>query len=288
MEVLGFIDTPAVATMAGRPMVSGRSSASNLADLAPHDVALVRRHTRWGRLIWVLVAGTALGVGAFQLWQRPLVAAEATREALIPALAATHQSITSLPDITAPEVDPTAVNDGLLALDNDLRALLDAGSTLPDGPIDTLVAEAVDDAAAAHRLYSTAYTYRVGLLPALSSPTLESDPALTTLEEAAAAFAQWLAGYGQAIDTLPRDVSPEIYSALSNAAGHFATLQGDYLDSLADDDPIGASAALQAIDDELQQLETLLFDYLTATQSTVDELTGEVGSALDEATSLLG
>jgi hypothetical protein len=291
MEVLGFIDAPAVATMAPGASTAthpGPPTSDVFADWAPHEAALARRHVRWAFYVWILIAGTALGVGAFWLWQRPLVVAQESRAAVLPAVAEMLTVIGGFPSLTGGDIDPAAVNIVLLELDDDLRTLLDAASSLPEGDAKALFIGAVTSAGEVHRLYATAYTYRIALLPALTPPLLETDPSLTTPEDAAAVFADWLATFDQVARNLPEGVSPEVDSALLEQTAALVSAQRGYLDALVDGDPELAAQTATAVGTSLNELETLLFDYLEATQETLDVLIEQVGTSLTRARLLLG
>jgi hypothetical protein len=258
------------------------------ADWAPHEAALAKRHVRWAFYVWILVAGAAFGVGAFWLWQRPLVVAQESRAEVLPGVEEMQSVIGGLPSLTGGEIDPAVVNVVLLELDDDLRSLLDAASSLPEGDAKALLMGAVTNAGDVHRLYSTAYTYRVALLPALTPPAIEIDPSLTSPEEAAGVFADWLVTFDQVARDLPQGVSPEIDTALVEQMAAFTSAQRGYLDALVDGDADLAAETARGIETKLDQLEILLFDYLESTQQTLNGLIDEVGTSLTRAKSLLG
>ena len=139
---------------------------------------------------------------------------------------------------------------------------------------------AAADAAAfaldASRQLMDATAYRTALEPALTLPLLETDPALTDLTVATAAFAEWRSSFEAMHEALPAAGAGQASDALDRVSGGLEATQHAYLDALATNDSHAAVEALGALRAELQSIrQALLVD--------MGEISSSVSGVIEQA-----
>jgi hypothetical protein len=138
------------------------------------------------------------------------------------------------------------------------------------------------DVAEAMRKFSDAVAVRSAVIPALSPPDLLADPGMISLEEAAAAFADWQARYETLRQSLPEATFREVGEAMAALSANLTGHQRLYLDALSEGDSATAAGVVDRIASDLSQIETQLMSALTATRVEVDRATMDAEGELDE------
>ena len=310
MEVLGFIETPGTTTSSTitwvdtatnysqeEPALDGPIVPSDPFDgWRPQELGsrFFKGRIRWG--VVTLVAGIlALAVGGgLWMYQRPQVDARNSRQEVLAGISELTPELARLQalsqTLTGASIDAVEVNSVMLALDAAVRRLFGAGTDLSvsEGQAKTRLFDATGDTADILRLFGDAYAYRSGVIPILAAPTLETDPGLVSLEQAAAAFSQWQAHFEEMRAALPEAALPQVTEALDVLSARLPALQREYLDALGVEDVEGSANAVNRLEEELVSIEETLFDGLALIQMRIDDLVREAEAALDGVVSLFG
>jgi hypothetical protein len=130
-----------------------------------------------------------------------------------------------------------------------------------------------------------ATAYRTALEPALTLPLLETDPALTDLTTATAAFTEWRSGFEAIHEALPAGVAGQASAALDGLSGSLESVQNAYLDALRTEDRAAAVEALGGLRADLTSLRSALIADMGETGDSVADL---IDQARVELASLLG
>jgi hypothetical protein len=313
MESLGFSDAPTettvtyVATSQVTPSVlttrvtaptgdmvqdlwdSTDLDAPSMLDWKPTapDRKHLRRRFRWSRVFLVVIIASALGAGAYWLYQRPSAVAEASVAAVADQateLSAALDNVSVIGEqLSAPEIAINLTATDLFDVDNAARGLFDASGALPGSETETrsLAADAASLSFGLSRQLRDGLAYRSALEPILLAPALETDPALTDLASAALDFSEWRAHFESIRSALPEGVAGTVTLALDDFSSKLETRQSSYVDAIRTNDPQAASAALMELETELGSIRELMMTTMTG-------LAGEVDTGLDQARDLIG
>jgi len=313
MESLGFSDAPTettvtdVATGRMTPSVlttrhtaptgvlvqdlwdSTELDAPSMLDWKPAalDRKHLRRRYRRSRILLVLITATALGSGAFWLYQRPGAAAEASVAQVADQateLSAALDGVSAIGDqLSAPEIAINLTATDLFDVDNAARGLFDASGDLPGSEAATrsLAADAASISFDVSRQLRDGLACRGALEPILLAPALETDPALTDLATAALEFSDWRSHFDSIRSALPTGVAATVTTALEEFSSSLEGRQGSYLDAIRTNDPRAAEAALLELQTDLGAIRELMMTTMTG-------LAGAVDSELEEARDLIG
>jgi hypothetical protein len=130
-----------------------------------------------------------------------------------------------------------------------------------------------------------ATAYRTALEPALTLPILETDPALTDLTTATAAFTEWRAGFEAVLEALPAGISGQSSLALDEIAAELEAVQTAYLDALRTGD---RAAAVEAIGGLKADLAGVRQGLLTDMTGISDSVSAVIEQARERLALLLG
>jgi hypothetical protein len=269
--------------------------APSLLDWAPETISsrkLGRRNFRWP-VVLTVVAGT-LAVAWFGYWMytRPdssAAAAMAQVEAEAARLVETFDEAAPLIDDLDSErlADPTLNSTVFFDMGEAARAMFSASAGLPasDSADRSAAADAAGLALDASGQLMDATAYRTALEPSLTLPLLETDPALTDLTTATAAFTEWRAGFEEVHEALPTGLTGHASAAVDELSATLDGVQASYLDALRLGDRAGAVAALGGLREDLMGVRTALVADMSEITATVTAL---VEQARGELSRLLG
>lgn len=260
--------------------------APSLVDWAPHTInadKLARRDFRWPVALAIVVAALAAAAIGYWLFTRPDGAAAAAMELVQTEAERLGEAF----DLSAPLVAdlgaerlPEAGRDSTVYLDmgEAARSMFAASAELPmSGSEDrTVAAEAASMAMDASRQLMDATAYRTALEPALTLPILETDPALTDLATATAAFTEWRTEFEAVRQALPEGVPGQSPQALDELSSGLEAVQTAYLDALRVGD---RAAAVEA----LGRLKTDLVDVRAGLLADMAQISASVASVIDQA-----
>jgi len=266
--------------------------APSLIDWAPQAFSarkLGRRDFRWPMLVLVLlgvavVAG--IGYGVFARQGNAASSALAQLQTQAAALSGTFEQATPLiVDLDAERL-PNANQDSSIffGMAEAARAMFASSAELPtsDSADRSAAAEAASLALDASRQLMDATAYRTALEPALSLPLFETDPALTDLVTATAAFSEWRSGFEAVGDALPNQVTGEASTALSALIAHLETTQSAYLDALRTQDRAAAVEVVGTLRAELQQVRHALLLDMGGISASVSTLLDQADARLEQ------
>ena len=253
----------------------------SLVDWAPQDFSsktLGRRDFRWPVLLFGLVAILLVVGFGYWLYQRPAsTAASAAVElqAEASALSDALQRATPLIADLGSDRLPAANQDStaFFEMGDAARAMFTASGSLPDVAVAerSAAADAAGLALDASRQLMEATAYRTALEPELTLPLLETDPSLTDLTTATAAFSEWRSEFEALYGALPTGVSSTVSEALDELITGLDTIQTSYIDALGTNDRNGAVGALGGLRAELQSIHhALLADMSEISVSMTD------------------
>lgn len=260
--------------------------APSLIDWAPQAFSakkLGRRDFRWPVLLVVLAGLVAVAGFGYWLLAKPGSAAGSARAQLqmqASALAGTFDQASPLIADLDTERLPQANQDSTVFFDmgEAARAMFASSAELPasDSGNRSAAADAAGLALDASRQLMDATAYRTALEPALSLPLLETDPGLTDLVTATAAFSEWRSGFEAIRAALPNAVTGQASSALDALSARLETTQGAYLDALRTEDRAAAVEVIGTLRAELQQVRhALLVD--------MEDISVSVSAVLEQA-----
>ncbi len=291
--MFGFIDTPGSAVTPGARIgllvdtpevempapvnVSPPSDPFDDWEPAEFGERLTRGRMRWGLLTSMLVLFAGAAVAALWLFEQPREEARRIREALDLAIADTEAGLADFRDVSAtidqPTIDTAAINRALLDLEDDNRRMFSAAGALPSEQ--TLargrVIEVSGTISQLQNIFSDLYTYRLAVLPVLVPPTLETDPTLTTLEDAATAFSEWEAKFNAVLAALPDGVLPDVSARLRGTASALPDIQSGYLDGLRTEDAEAAARAIGTLERSLAQSTAILLQSIAEQKQQITE-----------------
>ena len=260
--------------------------APSLVDWAPHAFSaktLGRRDYRWPAV--VLVAVGALAVAGFGYWlyqQSNNAAASALTEVQTEAgaLAVALRQATPLVDDLDADRLPTANQDStaFFEMDAAARAMFAASADLPsqNSTDRSAAADAAGLTLDATRQLMDATAYRTALEPALTLPILETDPSLTDLTLATAAFSEWRTNFEVMHEALPGGITGQASAALDTVSDSLEATQHAYLDALRVND---SHAAVEVLGGLRAQLQTIRLAMVT----DMGEISGSVSGLIDQA-----
>ncbi len=313
MEVLGFIETPGTAISsavtwtettvdqveAAPPAMPGPAlpTATDPFDgWMPQELGsrFLKGRVRWGMVIFLVGILALVATGMLWLYQRPEIDARGSRQEVLAGIDELTPGLDRLlalnTTLTEPVIDAVEVNSVMLAVDAAVRRLFDVGAGLPasDGLAKTSLFDATGDTADAIRLFGDAYAYRSGVVPILASPTLESDPGLISLEQAAAAFSDWQGHFEATRGALPGGTLADVTEALGSLSDLLPQLQREYLDALRIEDVAASTGVVNRLVEELASIEMMVFQGLTEIQRQISVLVSDAKEGLDSLASLFG
>ena len=298
MEVLGFIETPlAVPTwstpppspvqLPSPPPQSPSSSGELfLAGWEPTEPRSLAKRVRWGLVLGLTVlvaAGSALAVW---LYRQPAVDAARALTAVQEAAGLLDDELAALEALNAsllgPDQDLTQATAVLLKVDDRARALFESSAELStaDAELRVRAADAAGQALDAAQQLDDIIAYRAAVLPLLVPPSLETDPELITLEEAARLFGEWRAGFDRVRAAISDGVLPEVTAELDLISAELETIQREYLDALRSG--IVADAPFRTLSLRLAAANRTLEEALEASQATVADRISNARALLAE------
>ncbi len=313
MESLGFAETPTVSYVA--PPVSTKPSPSRLvstavqrpitveqmwdtteleaesmvdwAPLAVDNRKLNKRLRLKVVLVWLLVLGT-VGAGGYWVSQAPAASAnraveqvtadaESLQTALDPMLTATEALTPELNEITLDLAAATA------AVDETSRELFAAAASLPDSELEVRsnATESATAAIDASKQLTTTAAYLGAVIPIMTGPPLETDPALIDLADAAAQFAAWQSQFDSVRDVLPDSVLSAVTGELETVSADLGSIQSAYLDAVRVGDREAVLDAIRDLEARLSAVWTLLLSETEAVKVSIAETIRIAQAALD-------
>jgi hypothetical protein len=264
--------------------------APSLLDWAPESFSatkLGRRSWRWPVVISVMVV--VLSVAAFGYWlygradSQTSIALSVVTEQALHLDEMFDRSEPLIRDLDAERL-PEANQDSTVFFDigEAARAMFAASADLPESDTSdrTAAAEAASLAIDASRRLMDATAYRTALEPALTLPLFETDPALTDLTTATAAFTEWRSGFENILDALPSEMTGLTSAALGDVSGKLETVQSAYLDAMRLGDRAVAVEAIGGLKADLLQVRAAMIADLGDLATAVDGLIEQARSRL--------
>ena len=260
--------------------------APSLIDWAPQAFSamkLGRRDFRWPVVLMVLAGLVAAAGFGYWFFAKPGTAAGSVRAQLqtqASTLAGTFDEASPLiADLDADRL-PQANLDSTVFFDmgEAARTMFASSAGLPasDSVDRSAAADAAGLALDASRQLMDATAYRTALEPALNLPLLETDPGLTDLVTATAAFSEWRSGFEAVRSALPTGVTGQASPALDALSARLETTQSAYLDALRTQDRAAAVEVIGTLRAELQQVRhALLLD--------MEDISVSVSSVIEQA-----
>jgi hypothetical protein len=269
--------------------------APSLVDWAPQTIStqkLGQRNFRWPVALSLVIGGLAIAALGFWLFTRPDSAAAAAM-AVVEDEARNLSQAFELSDTLIADLDaerlPEAGQDSTVYFDiaEAARSMFAASADLPqsDSEDRAAAADAASLAMDASRQLMDATAYRTALEPALTLPILETDPALTDLTTATAAFTEWRAGFEAVLEALPAGISGQSSLALDEIATGLEAVQTAYLDALRTGD---RAAAVEAIGGLKADLVGVRQGLLTDMTGISDSVSAVIEQARERLALLLG
>jgi hypothetical protein len=269
--------------------------APSLEDWVPQSFGskdLAGRRFRWPMLLLAVVAVTGVAGIGYRIYRQPAdeaASAVGVVRSEAEALNTSLRQVTPLVDDIDLDRLPEANRDAsvYLAMGDRARSMFAASASLPteDSSQRSVAAEAAGMAIDASKQLMDITTYRTALEPALSLPILETDPDLTDLTTATAAFTEWRAGFESVRSALPANVAPQASAALAQVSAGLDLTQEAYLEAMRTDDRGAAVEALGTLRAELQGVRQAMITDLEAVSSAVSDL---IDQARQELAGLLG
>lgn len=268
--------------------------ADSLVDWKPKDVndRKLNKRFRWKLAAgWVLLLGI-LGAAGYWLYSAPGDAAdqaiqdlringEALENVLAPLQVAVVDLSPELEEITLALAEATA------NVDSASRELFTSAANVPDGG-DAVRSHATDAATislSASKSVNTIAAYLGAIVPILTGPSLETDPEIADLADAAAQFAQWQSHFDSVRGVLPDSVLIPVTEALDTLSVELSLIQTTYLDSLREGDRVGALDSVRALEGRLSEVWSML---LTETEVAKTAIAAEIESAGESLDLLAG
>jgi hypothetical protein len=265
--------------------------APSLIDWAPQTASTVklgRRNFRWPVVIGVTFAALIIAGLGYWIYQRPSSAADAAgsevhTQAL--RLADALDRVVPLTDGLDAERLPETGQDSTVFFEvgEAARAVFAAASDLPasDATARNAAAEAAGLAIDVSRQLMDATAYRTALEPSLTLPLLETNPELSDLTMATAAFTEWRAGFETIHEALPDAGTGLTSTALDQLAGGMDATQASYLDAMREGDRAGAVEAIGELKAALSAIRVALLADMGEISTSVTSLVEETRARLD-------
>ena len=189
--------------------------------------------------------------------------------------------------LQAPHVDNVDYSTTLNFSDDAARDLFASSADLTeDGSQDRAIAsDAAGLALDISHMTGNALAYRTALEPALTLPTLETDPGLTDLVTAAEEFGAWWAHLDEIVTALPQGVAPDATDRSTFLLGELMNWQASYVDAIRVEDEVAAAAVLADLQAELDGIRV---EVMAASQALTAELYANLGAATQSLDSLVG
>jgi hypothetical protein len=269
--------------------------APSLLDWAPETIdsgKLGRRNFRWPVVLSVVVGVLAVAWFGYWIYTRPdssaaaaMAQVEAEAGRLVEAFDEAGPLINDLDSERL--ADPTLNSTVFFDIGEAARAMFTASAELPasDSADRSAAADAAGLALDVSGQLMDATAYRTALEPSLTLPLLETDPELTDLTTATAAFTEWRAGFEAIREALPTEVTGQASTAVDELSASLDDVQTSYLDALRIGDRAAAVAALGGLRADLTTVRTALIADMTDVAETVSAL---IDRARSELSRLLG
>jgi hypothetical protein len=259
--------------------------AESMMDWAPISVDTKRlnKRVRFKVLLGWIVALAAVGAAGYWLYQVPGATADLAVVEVEADVAALDAALSPMLAVTAaltPESDQITLDLGSAtsAVDQTSRDLFAAAADLPDSELAlrSNVTQAATDALDASKTLNTAAAYLGAVIPILTGPTLETDPELVELADAAAQFAAWRAHFDTVRNVLPDTVLLPVTEELAEVSTDLAAIQTAYLDGLREGNRPAALQAVRDLEGRLNDAWSLL---VSQTESVKSSITASAQSA---------
>jgi hypothetical protein len=259
--------------------------AESMMDWAPISVDTKRlnKRVRFKVLLGWIVALAAVGAAGYWLYQVPGATADLAVVEVEADVAALDAALSPMLAVTAaltPEFDQITLDLGSAtsAVDQTSRDLFAAAADLPDSELAlrSNVTQAATDALDASKTLNTAAAYLGAVIPILTGPTLETDPELVELADAAAQFAAWQAHFDTVRNVLPGTVLLPVTEELAEVSTDLAAIQTAYLDGLREGNRPAALQAVRDLEGRLNDAWSLL---VSQTESVKSSITASAQSA---------
>jgi len=269
--------------------------APSLIDWEPQTFStakLGRRNFRWPVLTFVLIGSLAAAGLGYWLFTRDSSATAAAKT----VIAGEASRLADAFDVATPLIanldaerlpDENRDSTVFFEIGEAARSMFAASAELPESDSEDrgAAADAAGLALDASRQLMDATAYRTALEPALTLPLLETDPALTDLTTATAAFTEWRSGFEAIHEALPAGVTGQASAALDGVSGSLGSVQNAYLDALRTEDRAAAVEALGGLRADLTSVRTALITDMGEIGDSVSDL---IDQARAELASLLG
>lgn len=269
--------------------------APSLLDWTPQSFAtkhLGPRRFRWPVLTSLLALILAGAAFAYWLYQEPASAAAAALgqvQTEAEALATTLDEVAPLVDGLGLDRLPEENQDAsvFFQMGETARAMFAASADLPANASDdrSTAADAAGLAIDASRQLMDATAYRTALEPALTLPLLETDPGLTDITTATAAFTEWRAGFESVRAALPSGIADQSSAALETISAGLETTQTGYLDAIRAGNRTAAVEIVGTLRADLLGVRQAMLNDIGAVSDSVSSLIEE---ARTDLTRLLG
>ena len=230
------------------------------ANWTPSEVTqkLVNSNVRWGLMAGILMIALGLTGLGYWIYQQPSLAVEAAHDDLLDSAQILQPSIEAVlaVDTAAAGSD---VSEQLVLINADARSLFNVAGALPKTLSNerSIAADIAGQALEGSRILNDAYAYRSAVLPILVVPDFETDPALITLDDAAATFGLWQTHFQDVIAALPAGMMNELEGELTLISANLEVLQTRYLDALRTDNPGGVAIVVHELNTSLADAEML-------------------------------
>ncbi|MFQ5522827.1 MAG: hypothetical protein ACE5F5_04540 [Acidimicrobiia bacterium] len=250
METLGFFEVPeavptwstsvaAVSAQLPESEAPQRSTRDDfLTSWEPAEPRALGKRVRWGLALTLTLLVASLSSLALWLYRQPEAEAAQALTRVQDAASRLDQELMALDDMNAsllaPDQDLTQATAVLLTVDELARSLFESSVELSPAQAELKVraADAASQALEAARQLDDLLAYHAAMASVLVAPSMETDPELITLEEAARLFGEWRAGFDRIRTNLPDGVLPEVTAELNLISAELETIQRQYLDAL--------------------------------------------------------
>lgn len=297
METLGFsnpsatwTDTPVHPPVVDVPARRGRHEApepepETVADWVPEEFGtrLTGRNVRWSIVMLSLLLLCGASGLAYWLYQRPVAVAEASLASLSIEADRLQDALPTLEAFGASLTTNNGANSSdLFGVDEAARALFDASGALSGEGADLRSYAAAASTATLDgvRLAGDANSYRLAVTPILVAPSLETDPNLIELDEAARDFGEWQLRFDEVRTALPDQAMTATTEQLDILSGDLINILASYLDALREDDQARATDVLDGLAGRLNAVQDHMAVSLEEIQIRVTQRIAEAQAAL--------
>lgn len=287
MESLGFSDATSV--WVERPsLIQARPDhdpGDPLAAWRPEmEKGFEASNIRLGLMVFLGVMLGCLSFLGYWLYQRPQLqetAALSELHARATALAAGMDDVVAYSASLTGQETEVAASD-LAVVETAARALFEASAQLPSDQVEerSLATTAAGVTLDAIDLARDTIAYRVAVGPVLVPPSLETNPELIELGQAAREFGDWQLRFDQVRTALPDGALSSVTERMDTLSGELAAMLTAYVDALRADDLAGAEAIVAQLSAELTELTELLDEESDFAQESVEAKVVEARGAL--------